>query len=55
VLAAVLYACAAIHGRRFSHLAPSVTAAGTLVCATVCLVPLSLAVARPRSCSGWPR
>jgi drug/metabolite transporter (DMT)-like permease len=46
---AVLYACAAIHGRRFSSLTPTVTAAGTMLWASACLVPLSLIVERPWS------
>jgi drug/metabolite transporter (DMT)-like permease len=44
---ALLYAGAAIHGKKFSHLPPTVTAAGTMLWATVCLVPLSLAIERP--------
>lgn len=44
---AVLYALAAIHGRRFAKIAPTVTAAGTMLWATLCLVPASLAVDRP--------
>lgn len=46
---AALYACAAIHGQRFSSLTPTVTAAGTMLWATGCLVPLSLIVERPWS------
>lgn len=44
---AFLYACAALNGRRFSSLPPTVTAAGTMICATVCLVPLALIVDQP--------
>lgn len=44
---AVLYGCAAIYGRRFKALPPVVTAAGTMVWATVCLVPAALIVDRP--------
>ncbi len=47
LLAALLYGVAAIHGRRFSHLSPTVTAAGTMICATAVLVPLSVLVDRP--------
>jgi len=47
LFAALLYGVAAIHGKRFSHLSPTVTAAGTMICATACLVPLSLLVDRP--------
>ena len=41
---AVLYATAAIYGKRFSHLHPTVTAAGTMLWATIVLVPASLVV-----------
>ena len=44
---AFLYGCGAIHGRRLSQLSPAVAAAGTMIWATVLLVPLSLAVDRP--------
>lgn len=44
---AFLYACAAIYGKRFSDLPATVTAAGTMICAAACLVPLSLLVDRP--------
>ena len=44
---AFLYAGAAIYGRRFSHLAPTVTAAGTMIWASLCLVPLSLVTEHP--------
>lgn len=44
---AVLYAGAAIHGHRLKHLSSSVTAAGTMIWASICLVPLSLAADRP--------
>ena len=47
MLGAVLYACAAIYGRRLSHLPPTVAAAGTMIWATLCLVPLSLALEQP--------
>jgi drug/metabolite transporter (DMT)-like permease len=47
LLGALLYAGAAIHGKRFSSIPPTVTAAGTMIWATVCLGPLSLAVDRP--------
>ena len=47
LLSAVLFAGAAIHGKRFSHLPPTVTVAGMMVWATVCLVPLSLATEQP--------
>ncbi|MGI9424910.1 MAG: DMT family transporter [Hyphomicrobiaceae bacterium] len=45
---AVMYAGAAIFGKqRFNHLHPTATAAGTMICASVCLVPLSLTIDRP--------
>lgn len=44
---AFLYGCAAIYGRRFAHLSPAVTAAGTMICASCVLVPASLVVDRP--------
>ncbi len=47
VTGAVLYAGAAIHGKKFSDLPATVTAAGTMIWAAVCLLPLSLIVDRP--------
>ncbi|MHA1599009.1 MAG: DMT family transporter [Alphaproteobacteria bacterium] len=47
LLGAALYGGAAIYGKRFSHLPPVVTATGTMIWATVCLVPLSLAMDQP--------
>lgn len=45
---AALYGCAAIYGKqRFTQLHSTATAAGTMLCATACLVPISLAVDRP--------
>ncbi|QDG79789.1 EamA family transporter [Labrenzia sp. PHM005] len=44
---AALYGIAAIRGRRFAHLPPMVTAAGTLICATVTLLPFSLVLDQP--------
>lgn len=44
---AVLYACAAIYGKRFAHLPAEVTAAGTMLCASAVLVPASLMIDRP--------
>lgn len=44
---AALYAGAAHYGRRFAHLGAAVTATGTMICATVVLVPLALALDRP--------
>lgn len=47
LLGAALYGAAAVYGRRFSHLPPAVTAAGTMIWATVCLVPLSIVTEQP--------
>ena len=44
---AALYAGAALHGRHFSPLPPVVTAAGTMLCASVVLVPASILLDRP--------
>ncbi len=44
---AALYAGAAIYGKRFSHLSATVTAASTMIWATVCLVPLALLLEQP--------
>jgi drug/metabolite transporter (DMT)-like permease len=49
LLGSVLYACAAIHGTRFSAspATATATAAGTMLWATACLCPLSLILDRP--------
>lgn len=44
---ALLYAGAAIHGKRFHILPPTVTAAATMLCASLVLVPVSLITDRP--------
>jgi drug/metabolite transporter (DMT)-like permease len=44
---AFLYACAALNGRRFTALPPTVTAAGTMACAAAVLVPACLVVDAP--------
>lgn len=44
---AFLYACAALYGKGFSSIPPTVTAAGTMVWATAILVPASILVDRP--------
>jgi len=51
---AILYACAAIYGKRFAHLTPAVTAAGTMLWAFVCLVPASLVIDQPWTLSPSP-
>lgn len=45
--ASVCYAAAAIFGRRFHGVDPMATAAGSLLCGSALLVPLSLVVDRP--------
>jgi drug/metabolite transporter (DMT)-like permease len=47
LLAAALYGCAAIYGKRFGHLPAVATATGTMVCASVTLLPLAFVVERP--------
>jgi drug/metabolite transporter (DMT)-like permease len=47
LLSALLYAGAALHGKRLSHVPPIVVSAGTMLWATLFLVPLSLVVDRP--------
>lgn len=47
LLGAVLYACAAVNGKRFAHLPPTVTAAAVMLCATAVLVPAAVIVDRP--------
>ncbi len=44
---AVLYAGSAIYGKRFSSLPNTITASGTLICASLVLIPLSLLIDRP--------
>ncbi len=52
---AMLYGCAAIFGRRFSHLPATVTATGTILCAAVCVVPASLIIDQPWQLTPPPR
>lgn len=47
LIGAVLYACAAIYGKRFNHLPAVTTAAGTMICATITLIPLAFIVEQP--------
>ncbi len=47
LLGAALYGCAAIYGKRFSHVSALTTAAGTMICATVTLVPLAFIFEQP--------
>ncbi|WP_430473769.1 DMT family transporter [Thalassospira lucentensis] len=44
---AVLYAGAALYGRQLSHLSPGVSAAGTMIWASVFLIPTSIIIDRP--------
>lgn len=47
ICGAILYACAAIYGKRFTHISSAATAAGTMIWAAVWLVPLSLFIDQP--------
>lgn len=47
LLSALLYAGAAIYGKKFGHLSATVTAAGTMLWAALLLVPLSLVLEQP--------
>ena len=51
---AILYAGAAIWGRRFADISATATAAGTMIWATVVLVPVSLIVDEPWTLSPGP-
>jgi len=44
LLSAVLYAGSAIYGKRFANLPSTITASGTMICASIVLIPLSLMV-----------
>jgi drug/metabolite transporter (DMT)-like permease len=44
---AILYACAAIYGKKLAHLPPITIATGTMIWASVCLVPISLVIDQP--------
>jgi len=47
LLGAMLYACAAVNGKRFAAQPPTVTAAGVMLCATAVLLPAALVLDRP--------
>jgi drug/metabolite transporter (DMT)-like permease len=47
ILASAASAASVIHGRRFADVAPEITAAGTLTCTAVLLVPLCFVVEEP--------
>jgi drug/metabolite transporter (DMT)-like permease len=49
LLGAFLYGCAAVNGKRFGHLPPTVTAATVMLCATAVLLPAALVIDRPWS------
>ncbi|MFY0611249.1 MAG: EamA family transporter [Hyphomicrobiaceae bacterium] len=52
---AMMYAYAAIFGKRFAHLPATVTATCTMLWAAVCLVPASLVIDQPWHLSPSPR
>ena len=47
ITGAILYACAAIYGKQFSNLTAAATATGTMIWASVVLVPASLIFEQP--------
>jgi drug/metabolite transporter (DMT)-like permease len=47
LLGALLYACAAIYGKRFTALPATVTAAGTMIWASAFLIPAALVLEQP--------
>jgi len=47
LVSAMMYAGAAIYGKRFSYLPATATAAGTTLWAALCLIPASLIIDRP--------
>ena len=47
LLSAFLFGVAAIHGKHFSSIPATVTAAATMLCSSVCLIPLSLLIDKP--------
>ena len=49
LLGAFLYGCAAVNGKRFGRLPPTVTAAAVMLCATAVLLPAALVIDRPWS------
>lgn len=52
---AMMYGCAAIFGKRFSHLPAAATATATILWAVVCVVPASLIIDQPWNLSPSPR
>lgn len=51
---AMLYACAAIYGKNFSHLSATATATGIMIWASLILIPASLVIDRPWALSPSP-
>jgi len=49
LLGAFCYGCAAVNGKRFSHLPPTVTATAIMLCASAVLLPAALVIDRPWS------
>ena len=47
IAGAIMYACAAIYGKRFTDLSATAIATGTMIWAVIVLVPLSLALEKP--------
>jgi len=47
IAGAILYACAAIYGKKFSNLTATTAAAGTMIWASIILVPASLILEQP--------
>lgn len=47
LFAAFMYGCAAIYGKRFQSLSPTVTAATAMILASCVMIPLSLVIDRP--------
>ena len=55
ITGAILYACAAIYGKRFMHISATATAAGTMICASVVLVPASVMLEQPWTLAPSPK
>ena len=49
IAGAIMYACAAIYGKTFSHLTATATAVGTMIWASLILIPLCFAIENPLS------
>lgn len=55
IAGAVLYAFAAIYGKRFAHLSATATAAGTMICASLFLIPASVMIDHTWTLNPSPR